>query len=107
MTSVLNIALGGMHRNQRAVEVSARNVANVNTDGYRALRYNPRTNTTTPRYEPRDDAGTPDPDAVPPSDVDLATEFVAIKQSEIGYRANAAVILVADRMAGDLLDLLA
>ncbi|MFQ5501551.1 MAG: flagellar basal body protein, partial [Phycisphaerae bacterium] len=47
MTSVLNIALGGMHRNQRAVEVSARNVANVNTDGYRALRYNLRTNTTT------------------------------------------------------------
>lgn len=105
MTTVLNIALGGLHRNERAVEVAARNVANVNTDGYRAFRYDPETDSTRPRYGPRDDADTPDPEALPPSDVDLATEFITLKQHEIGYRANAVVIQVADRMAGELLDL--
>ena len=103
MTSVFNIALTGMQHNLRSVETSARNIANVNTDGYRAQRYDPATGTTGPRYDEPASTG----NAQSPSDVDLATELVEIKRHEIGYRANAVVIVAADRMMGDLLDVLA
>lgn len=100
----MNIALTGMNRNLLSMETAARNVANVNTDGYRAQRYDPATGTTRPRYDdPVPDDGA-DPDTLLPSDVDLATELVDIKRHEIGYRTNVVVLAVADRMAGALLD---
>ena len=104
MTTLFNTALGGMNHNLRSIETAAQNVANVNTDGYRAQRYDPATGTTRPRYDDPP-ANAADPDAAPPSDVDLATEFVDIKRSEIGYRANAVVVKVADALLGDLLDI--
>jgi flagellar hook protein FlgE len=101
----MNIALTGMSRNMRSIETAARNVANVNTDGYRAQRYDPASGTTRPRYDdPVPDDGA-DPETLLPSDVDLTTELVDIKRYEIGYRANAVVLVVADRMAGELLDM--
>ncbi len=104
MTTVLNTAVTGMANSARAIETIAGNVANVNTDGYRARRHDPATGTTTPRYEER--LPSDDPDAIDPlpSDVDLATEFVDMKRQEIGYKANAVVVTVADRMLGELLD---
>ncbi len=102
MTSVLNIALTGMRHNLRSVETSARNIANLNTDGYRAQRYDPASGTTRPRNDEPVSTG----DSESPSDVDLATELVEIKRHEIGYRANAIMIVAADRMMGDLLDVL-
>ncbi len=107
MTSVMNIALGGLQRNARGVEVVAENIANVNTDGFRARRYDPGSDSVTLRYDAQPDAAGPDQEALPPSDVDLATEFVNLKKFEIGYRASGIVFWVADRMTGELLDLLA
>ncbi len=107
MTSLMNIALGGMHRAVGGLTTAANNVANVNTDGYRAQRFDAATGTTSPRYESQP----PSPDTYDgtqqASDVDLATEFVDIKLNEVGYRANATVINVADNLSGELLDLLA
>ena len=106
MTSVLNIALTGLHHNRRGMETVAQNIANVNTDGHRAQRYDPASGSTRPRYdEPVLDDGA-DLDLLPPSDVDLATEFVDLKRYQIGYRANAVLITAADRLTGELLDLL-
>ncbi len=107
MLSALDTALGGLQRNERGFQVVANNIANVNTDGFRAQRYHPASDTVSDRYEPSGPAAGVDPDAPPPSDVDLATEFVAMKRNEVGYRANTAVILTADRMMGALLDLFA
>jgi len=106
MTTVLNTAVTGMANSLRSIETIAGNVANVNTDGYRAQRYDPATGTTRPRHEARPPNDDPDAAAPPTSDVDLATEFVDLKRHEIGYRANAAVVTVADRMLGELLDVL-
>ena len=105
MTGVMNIALSGLNKNAIGVHAVANNVANVNTDGFRAQRYNPSTNTTTPRYDAAEAPVDTSPDTRPPSDVDLATEFVDLKRYEIGYRANATVLTVADRLNGELLDL--
>lgn len=107
MTSLMNIALGGLQRNARGVQVTAENVANVNTDGFRAGRYDPASDSVTLSSDVRPDAVAPGQEALPPSNVDLATELVNLKTFEIGYRASGAVFSVADRMAGELLDLLA
>lgn len=106
MTSVMNIALGGMNRNAIGVATVANNVANVGTDGYRAQRYDQATGTTSPRYD--DAPAVVDPaSGVAPSDVDLATELVDMKSLEVGYQANVAVLKIAQDMNGALLDLLA
>jgi flagellar basal-body rod protein FlgC len=108
MTTVFNTALGGLYRNTRGVETVAHNVANVNTDGYRAVRYNSATDTVEViGGDAPAPAGGEHPDELPPSNVDLAREFVKLRQYAVGYRANVAVIRVADRMVGALLDIFA
>ncbi len=107
MTSVLNTALAGMARNQRGVEVVANNIANVNTDEFRAQHYDGASGTTGPRYDEPVDKTSLESNGKPPSDVDLATELIDLKRFQVGYDANAAVIGTADRMTGELLDLLA
>ena len=97
MSPVMNSAMEGLTRNAAGVERVARNVANVNTDGYRAEPHHGSS-------EARDSADSQHEPA--PSDVDLAGEFVHLKQYEAGYRANATLVRVADRMLGELLDLL-
>ena len=106
MTTILNTAAMGMWNSLRSIETIAGNVANVNTDGYRAQRYDAATGTTTPRHEARPPSDDPDTVAPPASDVDLATEFVDMNRHEIGYRANAVLVTVADQMLGELLDVL-
>lgn len=107
MTSVMNIALGGLQRNARGVQVVAENVANVNTDGFRARRYDPGSDSVTLSNDTPPDAAGPDQQALPPSDVDLATELVNLKKFEIGYRASGVVFSAADRMTGELLNMFA
>lgn len=119
MTTVFNTALGGLYRNTRGVQAVAQNVANVNTDGYRAVRYNASTDSVdviggpptapTPAGSAVEGAAGQEGagDELPPSNVDLAREFVKLRQYAVGYRANVAVIRVADRMVGALLDMFA
>jgi len=103
----MNIALSGLQRNARGVQVTAENVANVNTDGYHARRYDPGSDSVTLSNEAPFSADDLDHTGTQVSDVDLATEFVNLKKFEIGYRASGAVFSAADRMTGELLDLLA
>ncbi|MFQ5422625.1 MAG: flagellar basal body protein [Phycisphaerae bacterium] len=105
MISALNTAIGGMRRNQRGAETVAQNIANLNTDGYRARRYDAASDRRVNRRPDDHTPATTSFDLTQHSDVDLTTELVELKQFEIGYRANAAVVAVADRMAGDLLDM--
>ena len=106
MTAAMNIALQGLGRTAQGVRIVAHNIANLDTQGYRSLRYNTGTNSTTSRHSKRPHEGDLDPIGEVPSDVDLATELIELKRFEIGYRADGAVLVVAARLAGELLDLL-
>ena len=101
MYSVLDTALSGLRRHEHGIQTVANNIANVNTDGYRAQRYDVASDSTRDRYEPGDH----NVNEPAPSDVDLATEIVDLKRYEVGYAANAAVVRVADHLLGTLLDI--
>ena len=96
MLPVMHTALQGIQSHQRGLQVVANNVANADTDGYRAQRYDPGSGQVRPRHEPLPPA--PDAAEPPPSDVDL-------KRYELGLRANARVVQVADGLLGRLLDI--
>ena len=99
MISAMQSALGGISRATAGVAVAANNIANVNTEGYRAQRQDSAGN-----LRPRQDtANAPEPAA---SDVDLAEEAIDMKRHEAGLKASVAVARVADRMTGEMLDLL-
>jgi flagellar hook protein FlgE len=103
---VLDIALQGMQRNLAGFTVAAQNLANVNTDGYRALRYDAGRDVAVPSV----DRGEPPPaergGARAPSNVDIAAEAVDAMRYEHGFRANARVVAAANRVQGELLDIL-
>jgi len=95
MTALLDIATKGMLDSARAVETIAQNVANVETEGYRAQRYDPSTGATwrgraCPSLPPARYSG-----RASASDVDLATEFVDLRRQQTTYDANATVIRIA------------
>jgi hypothetical protein len=92
MTIVLSIALSGMSRHARAVENAAERIA------YRGRADAARTDGSP-------EAERPDVAESWPSGVDLAAEFVRLERGRIGYGANAAVVRAADKMTGQLLEL--
>lgn len=98
---VLETAFAAIQSAVRGVEVAASNLANVNTDGYRARRYDAATGTVGPRHA----EGASEPSERSPSDVDVAEEVIDMTRYERGAEANAAVVGVADRMTGQLLDI--
>jgi flagellar hook protein FlgE len=103
MLPVMHTARAGIQSAQRGLDVVANNVANVNTDGYRAQRYDPASGEVRPRHDPLPPV--PEDADAPPSDVDLAEEFIDLKRYEVGVRAGIKVIEVADNMLGRLLDI--
>lgn len=104
MLSALQSAIRGIQSNQRGLDTVANNVANLNTDGYRAQRYDAGSDSVSPRHdEPLPEA---EGDGAVPSDVELAEEIVDLKRYELGVRANAKVVQVSDRVTGTLLDIL-
>jgi len=98
---VLDASLAGLSRAERGVLAAAYNVANLNTEGFRARR---------PDGSPRrPDAGAPaavKPDDSRASDVDLAEELVELKHHAVACRASAAVVRSAHGTLGAWLDLL-
>ena len=109
MSSILNVALGGIQRGVKGFLTTAGNVANVNTDGYRSRRYDPGSDTITirdPSFNPDSIPGAIR-NEIPVNDVDLARELVDLKLNEHAIKANVKVAQVADRTVGELLDILA
>ncbi len=101
MTSVLGTAIGGLERSQRGLQTVAHNVARFSADGNSTQGSDPTPTYDTDRFE---SSGITETASEP--DVDLAAEFVDAIRHRTGYRANAAVISVADDMLGELLDVL-
>jgi flagellar hook-associated protein 1 FlgK len=94
----LNIAASGLQAAQAQLNVTANNIANMNTPGYTAQRV--------------DLAAAPgggvDVEGVQSTGnaVDPVNELLNLKQTTLFYDANGMVIRVADRMYGSLLNIL-
>ncbi|MGF0538339.1 flagellar basal body protein [Agrobacterium sp. ES01] len=88
ISAIMNTALSGMQANTRKLSTTANNVANVMTPGYdrqvTAFSSSPAGVETTVRSS--QDMTFPDT-----SNVDLGREMLSTIESEIGFKANAAV----------------
>jgi flagellar hook-associated protein FlgK len=99
MNAIGPIALSGLRTAQRGLDVSAQNVANALTPGYRRLELVPAAQpeggvTATVRQLLGEGA-------------DLAADLVAQQAAVYSFRANLKVLQTSDRLLGSLLDALA
>ena len=110
MGDILGIAASGLQASQYESAVSANNIANADTPGYKAQRADlvdlsgggvaVAGTTTDPTPVPTL------PDGSQGSNVDLANEVVNTLQARILYTANAIVFRTGDQMYGTLLNIL-
>jgi flagellar hook protein FlgE len=111
LNSIFATALSGLNAAGAVLHTTANNIANADSHGYKAARANL---TSAPYFggvrvgSVSIDAakGAPDPDGGQElSNVDLVTERLNLGRGQHLYKANAAVVRVADRMMGTLLDM--
>jgi len=105
----MNVSLSGMQVETRRMSVIANNVANMNTEGFRASRVVSSEVSTGGVSASVQDSGAPNPQMLRPgtsreivelSNTDLATEVVNQRLALAAFQANAAVIKTADEMLG-------
>jgi len=114
MTAVLNAALSALDAYGKKLDVTANNIANLNTDGFKKSRA---------IFEEADSSGVivsiskvNSPGAPIPSEegtgkiressnVDLGEEIVNLKTTKHGYQANLKVVKAEDEMLGSLFDI--
>ena len=96
----LGIALSGMQSASTRVAVSAHNVANLLTDGFRPQRVEQRSQASGGSQAGVTTSPTPEP-------VDLAREIVDQIVAKTQFKASARVLDVGLEMRGSLLDMLA
>jgi len=103
--NALGTGLSGLQSFQRAVDVTANNIANANTDGFRPQTALFRESTpagTGVTLSTARAPGSADPTA--PSGTDLTNEVVNLTVYRTGFQASAKVIKTADDLLGSLLD---
>ena len=104
-----------IHAFQKKMDVTANNIANVNTDGFKKSRTNLMENPNggvQARVQKIETPGVPKEAVkngsvveVSSSNVDLAEELTETIPSQAGYNANLKTLKVADEMLGSLLDI--
>jgi flagellar basal body rod protein FlgG len=110
MLSALHIAAGGMNAASARLTVTAGNIANMASDGYKSRRVEL---TASPggvavgAVSVDHRQGPIDLEGVEGSNVDLVKESVDLILEKDQYTASAKVLKAADRMMGTLLDVLA
>lgn len=116
MISSVRAAVSGLHAFQKKMDVTADNIANVNTDDFKKSRINLMENPNggvqahlqkietpgVPKEVIKDGAVV----EVSSSNVDLAEELTETIPSQAAYGANLKTLKVADEMMGSLLDIL-
>ena len=112
MTKGINTAASGLTANQRRLQISAHNTANLNTKNFKKSRASLKEGKhggveATVRKE--EVPGTPtqetDPSDGASANVEIAEETVEQISARRGFKANAQVIRTQDEMLGKLLDL--
>jgi flagellar hook protein FlgE len=116
MMSAIHSALSGLGAYAKQIEVSANNVANVNTDGFKKSHVelvSVETGGVFPVVRNDDSAGPTvlrdrgyGPTQVELSNVDLGEEAVNQIIGQRGFEANLQAIKTADDMLGSLLDIM-
>jgi len=117
----LNISVSGMSAAARRLAVTANNIANVNTPGYRAIHAQAvaaRNGGVRVETVPRDALPAPaewtsppagmdllEPGLRPGSNVDLATEEVNTLLDAQAFQANVNALRAQETMLGELFDL--
>ena len=117
MDTTFNAAISSIKAHGRKMDVTANNVANVNTNGFKrdqAVFQEGAAGDV--RVHLRKDPSAAPPDPLAPdapgvskelSNVDLADEMTSLIPTTIGYKVNLKVIRARDEMIGSLLDTLA
>lgn len=115
MISAMHSALSGLAAYAKQVEVTAHNVANVNTNGFKKSRtefVSVATGGVLPVVQKDDSAGPTvlnntgySPAQVELSNVDLGEETVNQILAQRGFEANLKTIKTADDMLGTILDM--
>ena len=115
LLDTLVIASAGLEAFAGKTQIAAYNLANISTDGFRAVkdRFATGSNGTSVRLDILMAAGKPVQlsanhrlnvkDA--PSETDMATEIVSLIVGERGFQANAKVVETTDAMLGTLLNM--
>jgi len=114
MMSAIDTALSGMAAFGKKIEVTAHNVANVNTDGFKKSRtefVEIKTGGVLPVVQKDDSAGPAvlkdtgyGAAQVELSNVDLGEEAVSQIIAQRGFEANLRTLKTADDMLGSILD---
>lgn len=114
MISAIHTALSGLTAFARQMEVSAHNVANVNTDGYKKSRTDfvePEAGGVLPVVQKDNSAGPAvlkdtsyGQSQVELSNVDLGEEAVSQILAQRGFEANLRTLQTADDLLGNILD---
>jgi flagellar hook protein FlgE len=117
MVDGLSSTVSSLQAHERKMSVTANNIANVNTNGFKrdraVLQEGPagdvRVSLSKDMSPAPEDPLAPDAPGMERelSNVDLADELTGMIPSEIGYKANLKTIRSRDEMLGTLLDALA
>ncbi|MCX5720548.1 MAG: flagellar basal body protein [Nitrospirae bacterium] len=115
MISAMHSALSGVAAYAKQIEVSAHNVANVNTDGFKKSQTDlvEGSNGGVRPVVRKDDSAGPTvlsdrghgPTQVELSNVNLADEAVTQIIAQRGFEANISTLRTADDMLGTILDM--
>ncbi len=115
MTQAINAALSALGALGKKLDVTANNIANVNTDGFkksRAILEDGDPHGVTVSISKVNTPGSPVPseDGAPQmkesSNVDLGEEIINLKITERAFEANTKPIKAEEEMTGKLLDIL-
>jgi len=113
MIPALNATVSALHAFEQKLGVTAGNIANVNTDGYKKYRaiFQEGQSGTVEVTARRDEAGIPlgrleegEQPAQTASNVALEEEFPELITSVYGLKANLKTLKAQDEMLGTLLD---
>jgi flagellar hook protein FlgE len=118
MSIAMNIALTGLRAFDKKLDVTANNVANIHTDGFKKSRADMQeaypdgvkvsiTHVNTPgMLLPKDTEGNSPGDtaSAESSNVDFATELTDLITTPYHYEANLKVIQAEEEMTGELLN---
>lgn len=115
MSLAMNTALSGLDAYGKKVDVTANNIANVNTDGFKKSRVVMQEadssgvvvsigKVNTPGAPILSEDGTGE--IRESSNVDLAEEIVNLRTAKHGFEANLKTLKAEDEMLGSLFDIL-
>jgi flagellar hook protein FlgE len=115
MTAALNTALSALDAYGKKLDVTANNIANLNTDGFkksRAILEEADSSGVVVSISKVNTPGAPVPSEDgtgklrESSNVDLAEEIVNLQTTKHGYQANLKTLKAEDEMLGSLFDIL-